>query len=107
MTSPPRARAAAPLCAALLLAVPLFAAGAAAQPSLVAEACVACHGPRGTGSGSIPALAGRDRAELGAAIAAFRTNGRPATIMNRLVRGYTDAELAAALDHFAAEAPAP
>lgn len=82
---------------ALVLAMPALARGA----PLVAEACLACHGPGGAGIGAVPALAGRDRAELGAAMAAFRANGRPATIMNRIARGYTEAEIAAALDHFA------
>ncbi|MCW8086589.1 c-type cytochrome [Sabulicella glaciei] len=80
----------------------LLATAAAAQPvSRVAEGCVACHGPRGAGSGSVPPLAGRDAAELAAAMAAFRADERPATIMNRIARGYTEAEIAAAIAYFA------
>lgn len=91
-----------------LLGAAVFAAGlvgtapARSQPApLVAQGCLGCHGPGGAGSGSVPGLAGRDRAELAAAMAAFRANERPATIMNRIARGYTEAETAAALDHFA------
>ncbi len=88
------------LIVALLMAPGL----AAAQPApLVAEGCLGCHGPRGAGEGAVPALAGRDRAELAAAMAAFRANERPATIMNRIVRGYSEAEIAAAIEHFAGE----
>jgi sulfide dehydrogenase cytochrome subunit len=50
----------------------------------------------------MPAIAGRDREELAATMAAFRADGRPATIMNRIARGYTDAEIAALANHFAA-----
>lgn len=84
------------LLAALLLAVP-----AHAQAPLAAEGCYGCHGPGGTGAGAIPALAGRDAAELRSAMLAFRANERPGTIMGRVARGYTDAEIAAVAEHFA------
>ncbi|MCR0982771.1 c-type cytochrome [Roseomonas populi] len=84
------------------LSLILLSTAAAAQPvSGVAESCVACHGPRGAGSGSVPPLAGRDASELAAAMAAFRANERPATIMNRIARGYTEAETAAVAAYFA------
>ena len=35
-------------------------------------------------------------------MAAFRANERQGTIMNRIARGYTDAEIAAMASHFAA-----
>lgn len=79
----------------------LFAGTAAAQPAqILAEGCVPCHGPGGKGSGTVPPLAGRDAAELTAAMAAFRANDRTATIMNRIARGYTEAEAAAAATYF-------
>jgi len=85
--------------AALLLM--LLTSVASAQPAnLVAEGCVACHGPGGRGSGTVPPLAGRDAAELTAAMAAFRANERPATIMNRIARGYTEAQSAAVAAYF-------
>ncbi|WP_376095933.1 c-type cytochrome [Roseomonas sp. CCTCC AB2023176] len=87
------------LLLAALAAPPALAQGA----PLVAEGCLGCHGPRGAGATGVPTLAGRDKAELVALMAAFRANERPATIMNRIVRGYSDAELAAAAEHFAAQ----
>ena len=72
----------------------------AAAP-LAAQGCLGCHGPNGTGAGSVPALAGRDRIEMTAQMAAFRANARPATIMGRIARGYTDAEFAAVAEYFA------
>lgn len=76
---------------------------AAAQAPLVAQGCLGCHGPGGAGAGGVPPIAGRDAAELSAAMAAFRANERPATIMGRVTRGYTEAEIAAAVAHFAAQ----
>lgn len=78
------------------------AAPAWSQPTpLAAQGCLGCHGPNGEGSGGIPGLARRDRSELAAAMAAFRANERPATIMNRIARGYTEAETAATIAYFA------
>jgi sulfide dehydrogenase cytochrome subunit len=34
-------------------------------------------------------------------MAAFRANERPASIMGRVARGYTEAEIAAIAEHFA------
>ena len=78
-----------------------FALPAAAQAPLAAQGCVGCHGPNGAGMGAVPGLAGRDRAELIAQMNAFRANERPATIMGRIARGYTEAEIIASADYFA------
>jgi sulfide dehydrogenase cytochrome subunit len=88
----------------LILALGFAAAPQAALASgpapLAAEGCVGCHGPDGKGVPGMAALAGRDRAELAALLTAFRANERPGTIMGRIARGYTDAEIAAVSDHF-------
>jgi sulfide dehydrogenase cytochrome subunit len=85
--------------AALLFS--LLTGAAQAQAPLVAEGCIGCHGPGGAGMGGVPALAGRDAAELRALMIAFRANERPGTIMGRVARGYTEAEITAVADHFA------
>ena len=90
---------------ALMVAIPaaltLAASPAAAsgQVASAAEACFACHGPEGRGVTGGAAIAGRDRAELAATLAAFRSNERPGTIMGRIMRGYTEAEIVAIADH--------
>lgn len=82
----------------------LFAAPALAQssqPPLIAQACVGCHGQAGAGRGSVPKIAGFGRAAFIAQWTAFRGSQRPATIMNRVATGYTDAEVAILADYFA------
>lgn len=79
----------------------VFAWPAAAQAPLAAQGCIGCHGPNGAGMGAVPGLAGRDRAELIAQMNAFRANERPATIMGRIARGYTEAEIIATAEYFA------
>jgi cytochrome subunit of sulfide dehydrogenase len=66
----------------------------------VAQGCAGCHGQAGAGMGEVPAIAGYDRAAFIAHWAAFQANERPATIMNRIARGYSDAEVAALADYF-------
>lgn len=87
--------------ASLTLLAPIAETRAQTQAPLLAEACLGCHGPGGSGASGVPALAGREAAELRAALVAFRANERPGTIMGRITRGYTEAELAALAEHFA------
>jgi sulfide dehydrogenase cytochrome subunit len=86
--------------AALALAAP---PPAAAEPpiQLLAGGCQGCHGVSGRGANGIPAIAGtRSRSEFEASLKAFRANERDGTIMGRIARGYTDAEIAALATHY-------
>ncbi|MGL4962263.1 MAG: c-type cytochrome [Inquilinus sp.] len=75
------------------LAVP-----AAAQPSGAAS-CSGCH----AGAGPVPSLEGRPAAEIAAAMAAFRSGERPATVMDRIAKGFTDDETRAIAEWLAAQ----
>jgi sulfide dehydrogenase cytochrome subunit len=85
---------------ALMLLAAATPAAASGPAPLAAEGCLGCHGPDGRGAAGAAALAGRDRDELVAILAAFRANDRAGTIMGRIARGYTEAEIAAVADHF-------
>jgi len=76
-----------------------------AQAPLAPQGCIACHGQAGAGSPPIPALAGRPKADIEAAMLAFRKNERPNSIMGRIARGYTDAEITTVAAWFAAQKP--
>jgi sulfide dehydrogenase cytochrome subunit len=80
------------LCLPLWLATPAMAD---APASLAAESCAMCHGVGSRGAGDIVALAGRPKEEIAAAMAAFRSGERQGTIMGRIARGYSEAEIAA------------
>ncbi|MEY4844911.1 MAG: hypothetical protein RL312_1192 [Pseudomonadota bacterium] len=86
-----------------LCALPGLAQAQAPSPAaaIAAEACFGCHGPGGQGATGGAAIAGRDKAELAATLIAFRSNERPGTIMGRIARGYSDAEIAAIADFIA------
>jgi cytochrome subunit of sulfide dehydrogenase len=93
-----------------LLAGAALLAGAVASPSsaqspepkppLIAEGCAGCHGQAGAGGGSVPRIAGYNRDLFIAQWKAFREKRRPATIMDRVAPGYTDAEVALLADYF-------
>ena len=83
--------------AALVLC--LVAPGALAQSAPPgALACGGCHGA----AGAVPPLQGRGAAEIAAAMQAFRTGARPATVMDRIAKGFSDDESKAIADWWAA-----
>lgn len=70
--------------------------------ALLTGSCSGCHGHAGEGSGGVPAIAGtKSRDEFVAAMRAFRDNQGNPTIMNRIARGYSDAEIAVMARRFA------
>jgi sulfide dehydrogenase cytochrome subunit len=68
----------------------------------LADACTSCHGLGGRSHGYIPSIAGVEKAVLLKQLKAFRSQATQATIMNRIVRAYTDSELDALADYFSA-----
>lgn len=69
---------------------------------LLAGGCQGCHGVAGAGSNGIPMIMrAQSRDDFITAMRAFRDNQREGTVMGRIARGYTDAEIAALAAHFA------
>ena len=85
-----------------ILALALAATPALAEPNgpMLAQACAGCHGQSGGGAGAIVDIRGYDRDDFLRTWEEFRTDRRPATIMNRIARGYTEVEAAALADYF-------
>jgi cytochrome subunit of sulfide dehydrogenase len=80
------------LAAAIIL--PAAAAIAADAPP-GALSCSGCHSPVATETSTPPRLAGRDPAKMVAALQEFRSGQRAATIMDRVVKGFTPDEIQA------------
>ena len=81
-----------------LFVVPMAHAQTMLSPS--AEACLSCH--RATpDTNALPSLAGKNSAEIATTLREFRTGARPATIMNRIAKGYSDEESRALADEIA------
>jgi len=71
----------------------------------LANACTSCHGLEGRSLGVTPVLAGQAEEDLLAKLKAFKDGTVEGTIMNRLIRGYTDEELAALAAYFSSVTP--
>ncbi len=71
----------------------------------LAANCAPCHGTNGRATGGMASLAGRQRAELVRALQDFRDGKRPATVMQQLAKGYTDAQIEALSDFLSRQKP--
>jgi cytochrome subunit of sulfide dehydrogenase len=74
----------------------------AADPGeALADGCTSCHGIQGQSRGYIPSLDQLSKADITRAMIEFRAQKRPATIMNRIARAYSDEEIALLANYFA------
>lgn len=96
---------------AIRLAAGLFVATAAGTTSagaggsepaaaLLAEMCGTCHGPGGRSPGSIPALAPLNDEAVRAFLLGYRAGDIESTVMGRIARALTEAEIEALARHF-------
>lgn len=101
--------------AAAALAAYVALAGAAPAPAradtqarYLAGNCANCHGTdgRSAGGGGMPGLAGLSPTYFMEQVKAFRDGTRKATIMNQIVKGYTDEEFAALAEFFSQQSKA-
>jgi cytochrome c553 len=86
-------------------ALALAAAAAHAQENPVARSlaatCASCHGTEGRSvTPEVPSLAGLPKERIVAQMKAFRDGTRPATVMQQLAKGYSDAQVALIADYF-------
>jgi sulfide dehydrogenase cytochrome subunit len=78
-------------------------ARAAGDPPPGATGCSGCHSPAGKAATAIPPITGRDEKELVTEMEAFREGKRPATVMTRLMKGFTPEEMRAIAAWLAAQ----
>ena len=83
----------------------LTAAVAAAQdgPSgqAMVQTCYVCHGPEGRSAEAVPMLMRGQKELVVQQLLDFKAERRPATIMNRVAKGYSDEQIAAIVDYLA------
>jgi Cytochrome c553 len=66
---------------------------------LLASSCMSCHGPGGKSKGAIPSLAGLEKGYIVKSLQDFKSGARPASVMQRHAKGYTDEEFALMADY--------
>ena len=87
--------------AAAVLAVSGIASAADAPPG--ASSCSGCHPATAGVATPVPRLVGRDATQITTAMTEFRTGKRPATVMDRIAKGFTDDETRAIAAYLAAQ----
>lgn len=102
-------------CAAFLAGVVTSPAQAQAQAQAqdvqalrtrsLAASCAQCHGTDGhaLAGASVPGLAGLPAGYVIEQMSAFKSGARPATVMDQLARGYSDAQIEQLARFFAAQ----
>jgi sulfide dehydrogenase cytochrome subunit len=86
-------------------ALALAAVAAHAQDNPVARSlaatCASCHGTEGRSvTQEVASLAGLPKEHIVAQMKAFRDGTRPATVMQQLAKGYSDAQIELVADYF-------
>jgi sulfide dehydrogenase cytochrome subunit len=67
---------------------------AVARAEIMAQTCFPCHGPRGSSvAAAVPNIGGQGAIYLTSALMAFKEGKRPATVMDRIMKGYTEVEI--------------
>lgn len=89
---------------ALAASAMAFSATAFAAPpsaEMLANACAGCHGTNGGSAGlTMPSLASQSKTAIVEAMKKFKSGERPSSIMGRLAKGYSDAEIEAMANFF-------
>ena len=104
MKSMSRAAALAILAGATWLTVgaPSSVSAQNANPQLLTLSCSGCHGPRGHSPGPIPSIYGRTAESIAETLRGFQSGTRTGTVMQRIAKGYSDAEIDAVAREIAA-----
>ena len=75
------------------LAVSPAISSAEAGGGTIAAQCNGCHGFEGASKGVMPELKGKPAAFLAQTLKDFRSDKKVGTVMNRIAKGYSDAEI--------------
>lgn len=75
------------------------------RATLLTQPCFACHGANGISVGlPIMPLAGQTEEQLNTTLLAFKKGERPATLMSRIAKGYSDEDLKLIANYIATQA---
>ena len=83
------------LTAALVCSLMQAGTAQAADVPPGATSCTGCHAVSKSVDTAVPGIAGRRAADLTTAMRDFKTGARPATVMGRIAKGFSDPEIEA------------
>ena len=83
------------VCAIAILFLPMVVnAGETTRPAqTIAFNCFTCHGTDGQSTGEIPSINGTSQRDLRTKLIEFKNDEGKPTIMNRIIKGYSDDEI--------------
>jgi cytochrome subunit of sulfide dehydrogenase len=87
--------------AVVIVMAPAAALAASPGPPPGASSCSGCHAAGAMVATPVPRLAGRKADEVVARMQAFKSGQMQSTIMNRIAKGFSDAEVQAIADWYA------
>lgn len=76
---------------------------AAPSGQMLAQTCAACHGTGGSSVALTPSIAGMDAEHFVETMTEFKTGERRGTVMDRVAKGYSEAELERMARYFASQ----
>ena len=91
----------------VLVALLAFAAtgvcalAAAPGPPAGADQCTGCHAASAKVDTAVPPLVGRPAADIVVQMQAFKSGQKPSTVMERIAKGFTEAEVQAIAEWYA------
>ena len=88
-----RAAAVAAIASVWFASVP--AEAEVASGAVLINVCFSCHGTDGKSAGDMPTIAGKSETFIVKKLRGFRSGEIEATIMGRIAKGFTDAEILA------------
>lgn len=88
--------------ATTLLAAATVVAQDGPSGQAMAQTCYVCHGPEGRSAEAVPALMRGQKEFVIRQMIEFKADRRPATIMNRVAKSYSDEQIATIADYLAA-----
>jgi sulfide dehydrogenase cytochrome subunit len=84
-----------------VLAISALAQAAPPSAAMLSNACAGCHGTNGGSAGpTMPSLASQSKEAIEVAMKKFKSGERAFTVMGRLAKGYSDAEIKAIAEFF-------
>lgn len=71
------------------------------RATMLANTCAGCHGSNGISNGPLtPSIAGLPKEYMAESMYDFASGKRPSTVMQRIAKGYTDADIKALSEYF-------
>jgi len=64
-----------------------------ATGEIMANTCYSCHGTDGISAGAMPTIAGKSEKFIAKNMKDFRNDKRKGTVMNRIAKGFSEAEI--------------